>query len=227
MHLTDSFIELFAFVSHFLITVQVRPIPFEQVRGTVVRLLAQSESCVDQGHFPREDFDQARFAVCAWVDEMLLSSAWEQKHLWLREQLQRTYFSTTGAGEEFFERLDGLGPQHREVREVYYLCLVLGFSGRFCEPDDQYRLEQLKSANLKLLLGSSAALPPLDCGDLFPEAHCADVCGSMTDKPHRAFPLQTAVCLAGPVLVFAVMLLVYLITLNAVGENFLRTVAVK
>lgn len=224
MHLTDFFMELFAFVSHFLKTVQVKQPPFEQVRGTVVRLLARSETCVKQGKFPREDFDQARFAICAWVDEMLLSSPWEQKHLWLREQLQRTYFSTTGAGEEFFERLDGLGSQQREVREVYYLCLVLGFAGRFCEAGDQYQLEQLKTANLKLLLGSSRGLPPLD-GELFPEAHCADYSGSVTPKPRRAFPLQMSACLAGPVLVFAVMLLIYHFILNSIVENFLKTVA--
>ena len=223
MHLTDYFIDLFVYVTRFLKTVQAEQTPFEQVRETVIRFLARSEAGARAGELPAEDFEQARFAVCAWVDEMLLSSAWEQKHLWLREQLQRTYFSTTGAGEEFFQRLNGLGAHQREVREVFYLCLVLGFAGQFCKPGDEHQLEQLKSANLKLLLGGSAGFSPLD-PELFPEAHCA---GGSLERPGAGggFPLRTALWLAGPVLVFAVLFLIFHFTLSGVGESFLTTVA--
>lgn len=224
MHLTDCFIELFACVTRFLKGVETRQPPFDQVRETIVRLLAQSESNADPGQFSREDLDLARFAVCAWVDEMLLSSPWEQRHLWLREQLQRTYFNTTDAGEEFFERLNGLGLHQREVREVYFLCLALGFTGRFCKPGDEYQLEQLKTAQLKLLVGSSVGLPSLERTELFPEAWPAEPPPAAQFERRRGGTLFTAAAVATPVLLFLVLFLVYRFTLAGVGENFLRTV---
>jgi type VI secretion system protein ImpK len=48
--------------------------------------------------------------------------------------LQAELFGLNYAGEEFFRRLDDLRrrPQeHVQVLEVYYLCLVLGFKGKY------------------------------------------------------------------------------------------------
>jgi type VI secretion system protein ImpK len=89
-------------------------------------LIAQSEACLETGNFTQEDFNLARFAVFAWVDEAILSSAWEGRKQWQREQLQRHYFQTADAGELFFERLNTIGPHQRDVREVYYLVPGIG-----------------------------------------------------------------------------------------------------
>jgi type VI secretion system protein ImpK len=225
MRLSDQFIELLAYVSQLTKTAEGTQASFQQVRERVVQLLTRSERCVELGQVPREDFDMARFAVCAWVDEVLLSSAWEQKHLWLREQLQRVYFGTTDAGEEFFQRLNGLGLQQREVREVYYLCLALGFTGRFCEASDALQLEQLKNANLKLLSESPQGYPAIGARELFLEADCTDDCGSGSRKRFGALSLQAVLCLVGPVLLFGVLFLIYSFTLRSVGDDLLRSVA--
>jgi type VI secretion system protein ImpK len=52
------------------------------------------------------EFQDARFAVCAWMDEMVLGSAWDGKARWLHQPLQRTVYGTVNAGEEYFDRLD-------------------------------------------------------------------------------------------------------------------------
>ena len=141
MHLTDCFMDLVAYVTYFLKTATAKQPPFDQVRADVNRLLNQSESSLKQGLFSQEDYDRARFAICAWVDEALLSSSWNFKGQWQREQLQRLYYQTTEAGEEFFEKLNGLGLHQRDVREVYYLCLALGFMGRYCHKGDEVFLD--------------------------------------------------------------------------------------
>ena len=183
MHLTDCFVELVAYVVYFRKTASMKQPQYEQVKADVMRLLSQSEQCVEKGTFAREDYDQARFAVCAWVDEIILSSTWDQKGKWQREQLQRIYFNTTEAGEEVFERLNNLGLHQREVREVYYLCLALGFKGRYCKQGDDFLLEQLKTSNLKFLMGSSVGLPSLERSDLFPESY---PCGKSADCAAKA-----------------------------------------
>lgn len=225
VHLSDCFIKTFAYVSYFLGSAERRKMRPEEVKSDLSTLLKESEALFIQGGFPREDYEQARFAVCAWVDEALLNSPWEEKHCWIDDQLQRNCYKTTDAGEEFFDRLNALGLHQREVREVYYLCLAIGFSGRYCHPGEEYRLEQIKTANLKLLLGSSVGLPSMERTDLFPEAHPSGPPEKGRKKIAMRNRLAACVCLAGPVLLFALLFLIYRFTLGGVGENFLSTLA--
>ncbi len=225
MHLTDCFMELVAYVSYFLKAAPERQPPYSQVKADVLRLLSQSEECVRKGLFPQEEYDQARFAICAWVDEAILSSGWKEKAQWQREPLQRLYYRTTEAGEEFFERLNAVGFQQRAVREVYYLCLALGFTGRHCNPGDEFLLGQLKTSNLKLLLGTSVGVPSLEREQLFPDATPTEVFDVGPRERRFRFSVVTVACLAGPVALFGLLFLVYRFALSGIGENFLRTVA--
>ena len=224
MHLTDCFMDLLGYVSYFLKTAAKRQPAYSQVKADITRLLGQSEECVKRGLFPPEEYDQARFAVCAWVDEAILSSGWKEKAQWQREQLQRVYYRTTEAGEEFFERLNALGFQQRGVREVYYLCLALGFAGRHCNPGDEFLLGQLKTSNLKLLLGTSVGIPSLEREQLFPDAYPTETFDVGPRERKFRFSAFTVACLAGPVVLFGLLFLVYRFALSGVGENVLRTV---
>jgi type VI secretion system protein ImpK len=225
MHLSDCFMEVVAYVTYFLKSVETKQPPYDQVKTDIRRLLMESEGCVSRGLAPREDFDQARFAVCAWVDEAILSSSWHHKNLWLKDELQRFYYNTTDAGEEFFERLNAIGLHQRDVREVYYLCLAIGFTGRYCHPGDEYQLEQIKTSNLKLLLGSSVGLPSLERADLFPEAYPSGSTDMGPQKFKAGSRLVSIVCLATPILLFCLLYIIYLFTLSGISENFLRTVS--
>jgi type VI secretion system protein ImpK len=224
MHLTDYFIELVAYVVYFRKTASIKQPQYEQVKADVLRLLSQSEQCVEKGNFTREDYDPARFAICAWVDETILSSTWDQKVKWQREQLQRIYYNTTEAGEEVFERLNNLGLHQREAREVYYLCLALGFKGRYCKQGDDFLLEQLKTSNLKFLMGSSVGLPSLERSDLFPESYPLERAQIEPQKRKLQFSILTIIGIAVPVLLFGLLFLIYYFTLSGVGENIIKTI---
>jgi type VI secretion system protein ImpK len=224
MHLTDCFIELIAYIIYFQKTVAGKQSSYEQVKADILQLLTQSESYLKKGGFTQEDYDSARFMICAWADETILSSSWGQKQQWQKEQLQRLYYHTTEAGEEVFERLNTLGLQQREVREVYYLCLALGFKGRYCRPGDEFLLEQLKTSNLKLLLGSSLGPPSLEKTELFPEAYPTGPVQKMVSKHPIKFSLFTLTCLVGPVFLFGLLYMIYYFALSGIGENFLGMV---
>jgi type VI secretion system protein ImpK len=223
MHLTDSFMELMAYVAYFAKTGAVKQPPYDQVKSDVLRLLTRSEECVAKGWFSKEDYDQTRFMICAWIDESILASAWQHRGQWQREQLQRLYYNTTEAGEEVFDRLNALGYHQKEVRELYYLCLSLGFKGRFLKPEDEYLLDQLKTSNLKLLLGSSVGVPSLERTDLFPESYPSESADLGTQKRKFRFSIFTLVGLAGPVLLFGLLFLIYHFSLDGIAEHILRT----
>lgn len=225
MHLSDCFIDIFAYGTFFLKNVENRNPGYDQVKADIRRLFAESEGLVARGGFQREDFDQGRFAVCAWLDEALLNSPWKDRSLWLRDQLQRQFYNTTDAGEEFFDRLTSIGLHQREVREVFYLCLALGFTGRYCHVGDEYQLEQIKTSTLKLLLGSSVGLPSLERNDLFPEAFPKVPAERERKRVRYGSRLAFMICLAGPVVLFFLLYGIYRFTLSGIGENFIRTVS--
>ena len=88
---------------------------------------------VEQG-ISRDTLLDARFAVVAFIDEMILHSGWAQKQEWASHSLTFQFFETNVAGEEFFDRLNSFRralPPNPDLLEVYHVCLVLGFEGKY------------------------------------------------------------------------------------------------
>lgn len=78
--------------------------------------------------------NEAKYAVVAFIDEKVLSSAWAGRSTWMGRPLQLEYFGEHLAGENFFHRLARLrqgGERSVDVLEVYYTCLQLGFEGMY------------------------------------------------------------------------------------------------
>lgn len=222
MRLTDCFMELIAYVAYFLKTASTKQPPHMQVKAEIDRLISNSQLICEKSNFSPEDYNLARFAVFAWIDEAILSSGWNEKGKWQAEQLQRIYYQTTDAGELFFDRLNTVSLQQRDVREVYYLCLAMGFTGRHCHQGDEFLLDQLKSSNLKLLSGSSAGLPSLERSELFPEAYAS---GTGAVMPRRSgFPFFTLFCLGLPVALYVFFFVIYKVVLSNIGNNLFATV---
>jgi type VI secretion system protein ImpK len=76
----------------------------------------------------------AKFALVAFLDETIFSSEWSRKDEWLSDPLQIKLFDTFNAGEEFFNHMAEMrlrSNQNRDVLEIYYLCLSLGFKGKY------------------------------------------------------------------------------------------------
>ncbi|WP_303721782.1 DotU family type IV/VI secretion system protein [Malonomonas rubra] len=220
MRMTDCFSETVAYVSYFLIADAGRQIGFDQFSSEVRRLLTESEQYVRNNQVSQDDYNQARFAICAWIDEAILSSNWPEKGRWQQETLQRFYYQTADAGEEFYTRLNSLGLQQQDVREVYFLCLAMGFKGRYCQEGDEFLLEQLKTSNLKLLTGSSLGIPSLERSELFPQSYASEV-ESIPLKSERWRLSPTTLGLLGsPILLFALLLLIFTLILKMKVASF-------
>ena len=86
--------------------------------------------------YPSEDVKYATFATVAFLDESVLNSQNPVFTDWLRKPLQEELFGTHIAGEVFFQHLQQLLGRNdsadlADVLEVHYLCLLLGFGGRY------------------------------------------------------------------------------------------------
>ena len=81
-----------------------------------------------------DDVTAAKYAFCAAVDEIILGSDYEIRDAWETRPLQLRLFGDQLAGEHFFQRLEDLrakGSAHLQALEVFHMCLLLGFQGRF------------------------------------------------------------------------------------------------
>jgi type VI secretion system protein ImpK len=171
MRLIDCFMRLIVYVIYTVRQIQKNQPDFETLKNNIDRLLTQTLKTKTEKHFSDQDYNFAHLSICIWIDEALLNSAWEHKRRWQKELLQRRYHNITDGGQEFFERLDKIGHEDRDVREVAYYCLTLGLAGRYVEKGDWVVLDNLKTSNLKRLYGSSAGEPTIENRQLFPEAY--------------------------------------------------------
>lgn len=223
MRLADCFTDMMTYTTMLCQKSGLKSISFDQANAHMDRLIRDSESLSEKCEATREEYDLARFAVFAWIDETIMGSSWGGKNQWLGEQLQRRYFQTSDAGEFFFQRLNTIGPHQNHVREVYYICLALGFTGQYHNQGDEMLLDQLKHSNLKLLTGSSMDLPTLDQLKLFPDAYVKDQEISKSAAKTRFSLLAVAAFLA-PVCLYGVLFLIYKFVLHNVGETLITRI---
>lgn len=108
----------------------------ESFRIRFKQVLAAAEQEARQAGYGAEDIRLALFAVIALLDETVLNSGQPMFAEWPRRPLQQDVFGVFMAGETFFQYLQQLlGRQDSEdladVLEVYELCLLLGYKGRY------------------------------------------------------------------------------------------------
>ena len=108
--------------------------PSNTLRPTVAHLLQELEQRAATLRYSENKIKAVKFALAAYVDETVLTTNFPLREEWEKFPLQLEYFGEHLAGVKFFERLDELLKQveaEAEVVEVYYLCLLLGFKGKY------------------------------------------------------------------------------------------------
>lgn len=95
-----------------------------------------------------EDVRMARYAICATVDDLILSTEWGAASGWAGRSLVSTIYSETWGGERFFDILDHLLTRpgnNLDVLELMAVCLALGFVGKYrVMPQGQSELAEVR-----------------------------------------------------------------------------------
>jgi hypothetical protein len=160
----------------------------QTLHGRLVSLLDEAVRRSIEDGLPREYAETADFAVCAFLDEILLSSAWQGRLEWMSKPLQLSRHDTATAGEDFYRILDGLlekgeksmpaGAMPLSIRqvaqreenteqrplktvlEIFALCLVQGFTGMLFDDDAAINAKLAKIGRFVPLLGLGRELKP-------------------------------------------------------------------
>ncbi|TCS39482.1 type VI secretion system protein ImpK [Paucimonas lemoignei] len=105
-----------------------------QFAAQVRRLLDGFERNARQKNVSVDDIYAAKYAFCAAVDETILSSESPIRDEWERSPLQLILFGDQLAGEHFYSELETVrhrGAASVETLEVFYMCLLTGFQGKY------------------------------------------------------------------------------------------------
>lgn len=76
--------------------------------------------------------EHVRYAMTAFIDELISTTDSKIKESWLLNPLQQLYFGVHTAGEGFYTHLSNVREKgNTHLLEIYYICLALGFKGRY------------------------------------------------------------------------------------------------
>jgi type VI secretion system protein ImpK len=139
----------------------------ETFRRRIKGALQQAESEAAQAGYDGDTIREASFAVVALLDETILSPKGPSADEWQRWPLNIELFGQAIAGDVFFDRLLDIerrpdSPQRIDVLEVYLICLLLGFEGRYAPPlrGEAYRIMDRLRRRIETARGSDYRLAP-------------------------------------------------------------------
>lgn len=103
----------------------------------------------------------ARYALCAGLDEAVLSTPWGGQSEWAQNPLLVALHHEAWGGEKFFDVLDRVSrdpAKYLDLMELQYLCLAFGFAGKYQVKDRGH--EQLADVQHALYRRIRTLRPP-------------------------------------------------------------------
>lgn len=92
----------------------------------------------------------ARYVLCTALDEAVVTTPWGNESEWSQMSLLSSFHNETFGGEKFFQLLERLSRdpvRHLPMLELMYICMSLGFEGKYrVLPRGMIELEALRDS---------------------------------------------------------------------------------
>src|SRR5262249_53528511 len=86
------------------------------------------------------DFELAKHALVYWVDEILINSPWKHAMEWRQHILEWDIYQERLRADRFYEKAhEAEALANTDPLETYYLCVALGFRGRYADSPAELR----------------------------------------------------------------------------------------
>src|SRR5215467_4677802 len=125
------------------------------LRETLARGIREFEARARDAGAATEKVIAARYALCTLIDETATSTPWGASGAWAQHGLLALFHGEVEGGEKFFQLLARLAenPQGNiDLLELMYVCLQLGFEGRYRVTEGgQRQLEQIRQRLLSIM----------------------------------------------------------------------------
>ena len=143
---------------------QIANADIESLRRQAMQEIRTFEERARRAEVAAEDVLAARYALCTVLDEAVLNTPWGAQSDWSTQSLLVTFHREAAGGEKFFQILDrvsGEPQRYRALLELLYVCLALGFEGKY-RLDDRgaARLADIREALYRRIEGVQEAVEP-------------------------------------------------------------------
>jgi type VI secretion system protein ImpK len=104
------------------------------LRASLVEAVKRFEASARAQGLPNEQVVAARYVLCTLLDESASSTPWGGSGAWSSQSLLVHFHNEAWGGEKVFQLLTRLAEnpaQHRNLLELVYVALSLGFEGRY------------------------------------------------------------------------------------------------
>ncbi|RAN80961.1 hypothetical protein B5P43_03875 [Bacillus sp. SRB_336] len=130
------------------------------LRDQVIAQVRQFESHAQAAGIAAQTITAARYVLCSTLDESVMNTPWGQQSGWAAKTLLVIFHGESYGGEKFFVILDRLCAdfsRHVDLIELMYICLALGFGGRYqIEADGRAKLADIQEDLYRRLKGQRA-----------------------------------------------------------------------
>ncbi|MEJ2043848.1 MAG: type IVB secretion system protein IcmH/DotU [Reinekea sp.] len=106
----------------------------EQLYGQTVEEIKAIEVELQEQNREYAEILAYRYILCTFIDEAVLSTNWGADTVWAEHSLLTRFHNETWGGEKVFtilSRLEGEPERYKDLLEFIFLCLSLGFEGRY------------------------------------------------------------------------------------------------
>jgi type VI secretion system protein ImpK len=133
----------------------VNPPDPAELRERTVRAMSAFEERTRASGLPIELIRPAHYALCASLDDVVLNTPWGSTGVWDARSLVSTFHQEVRSGERFFDLFGQMRQnpgRFLPVIELMYLCISLGFQGRYrLSPRGPAELDRLREEGYALI----------------------------------------------------------------------------
>lgn len=136
----------------------------QALRQRVTQSLRDFERKAREAQITMDLLRPAHFALCASIDDVVLNTPWGQASGWADQTLLANFHPGSRGTDQFFDQLRQMRREpdrNLPVIELMYLCLSLGFLGRYRKARDSGEFDDMRA---KVHAAITAQRPPADPG---------------------------------------------------------------
>ncbi len=137
---------------------EAKELAYQDFRHSIENEFLQLDQHAKAINLDARQLEHTKYALAAYVDELVMTSDWQYRNQWMFKSLQLQFFNEHSAGDGFFLRLSILMQdckRHIECLDIYFVCLQLGFKGKYRVEG----LEKLQALQADLYTKISAVRP--------------------------------------------------------------------
>ena len=120
-----------------------------QLKQQLVQELQAFKVSAEQVRYDSETIQYASYSLCTAIDEAIFNTPWGRQSGWGEQSLLSAFHGDVSGGEQFFVNLKNLSQnpaKNLHILELKYLCLALGFQGRYRLIDNgKEKLSQMRA----------------------------------------------------------------------------------